>query len=502
MTVGSGADVIVAWVNGWNRIGWTMFGAIAVAGIATKVFGGKLRKQAAAKREQALAGARAEARRSVIDTFEAMEDRLARAYAASFATAATERLADEVDRTIALRRVSQSADQAVAALSDPLGRIAPGGSSSHAPTNTAHLLQRTIRPGAANVDRLLWLGEDGAPIRTVLSQRTLESEPARTTAYDPRRRERLVERMRMFVRRTSARPRPGAGLDWLSATHDELADDPEALEHLLAADELAARGRPHIVIAGDYSSGKSSFVKRLLVDAGEASPEGLAVGGQHVTDRAATFTWGDWDLVDTPGFQSSSIGHADEAHRAVVGAAVVVLLFNPNLVVGNRSDLSAVLTGDEASSRVGKAPRALFVVNRADELGVDPHDDLAAYEVLCARKELELRQAIASIGSTSSSVIEVADDQVLCTASDPYGMVGDEKEVTSAVYDEHRDWDGMDAFHGALRQVARDAMRNGVDVGVLGAGRRPPRKALRRTTKGARRFDKTDPHSSSDSSSI
>ena len=153
-----------------------------------------------------------------------------------------------------------------------------------------------------------------------------------------------------------------------------------------------------------------------------------------------------------------------------MGAAVVVLLFNPNLVVGNRSDLSAVLTGDEASSRVGKAPRALFVVNRADELGVDPHDDLAAYEVLCARKELELRQAIASIGSTSSSVIEVAEDQVLCTASDPYGMVGDEKEVTSGVYDEHRDWDGMDAFHGALRQVARDAMRNGVDVGVLEAG--------------------------------
>ena len=160
VTVGSGAYVILAWANSWNPIGWTMFGAIAVAGIASKLFGGKLRKQAAAKREQALAGARAEARRSVIDTFEAMEDRLVRAYAASFATAATERLAGEVDRTIALRRVSQSADQAVAALSDALGRIAPGGSSSHVLADTAHLLQRTIRPGAANVDRLLWLGED------------------------------------------------------------------------------------------------------------------------------------------------------------------------------------------------------------------------------------------------------------------------------------------------------------------------------------------------------
>lgn len=178
VAVGSGAYVIVAAANSWNLIGWTMFGAIAVAGIASKLFGGKLRKQAAAKREQALASARAEARRSVIDTFEAMEEQLVRPYAASFATAATERLADEVDRTVALRRVSRSADQAAAALSDALGRIAPGASSTHVLADTARLLQRTIHAGASNADRLLFgSARTGATIRTVSSQRMPSLRP-------------------------------------------------------------------------------------------------------------------------------------------------------------------------------------------------------------------------------------------------------------------------------------------------------------------------------------
>lgn len=470
VAVGTGGYMIAAVViASVNPITLPIGIAIGAAGLAMKLFGGKLRKQAASKREQALATARAEARRSVIDTFDGMEVELAHAFTSSFATSAAEQLGDQVDRAMALRRLGASADQAAAALLGALDHIAPGGSSAHVLSDTAHLLQRTIYPGAPNAERLIWLGEDWCADPDGLELEAAEAERARTTAYDLRRSERLMERMRRFARRASVRPRPGAGLEWLAAAHDQLAGDPQAVQHLQAADELARDGRPQIVIAGDYSSGKSSFVKRLLVDAGEVAPEELDVGAHPVTDRAATFAWGDWNLVDTPGFQSSNVEHADEAHQAIVGAAVVVLLFNANLVVGDRSDLAAVLAGNEVSGRVGKVSRTLFVVNRADELGVDPRDDLPAFEALCARKELELRQAIASI-SPSGKAIDVAEDQLLCTASDPYGMVGDEKEIASGVYDEHRDWDGMDAFHVALRQVTRDVMRNGVDVGVLEAG--------------------------------
>lgn len=470
VTVGTGGVMLVTAILSSNPITLPVGIAIGVGALVTKLFGGRLRKQAAAKRERALATARAEARRSVIDSFDGMETELARAFATSFAESAAEQLGEQVDRALALRRLVASADHGTSTLMIAFDGIPVGGSSAHVLSDTAHLLQRTIHPGTPNADRLIWLGEDWCTDPLGLEPEDLESEPARTTAYDLRRSRRLMERMRRFARRASVRPRPGTGLEWLAAAHDELADDPEAVHHLGAADQLASDGRPQIVIAGDYSSGKSSFVKRLLVDAGEPAPEGLAVGAHPVTARAATFAWGDWNLTDTPGFQSSNADHADEAHQAIVGAAVVVLLFNANLIVGDRSDLAAVLAGDAVSGRVGKASRALFVVNRADELGVDPHDDLEAYEVLCGRKELELRQAIASIGGPSGQVLEVAEDQVLCTASDPYGMVGDAQDVGSGVYDEHRDWDGMDAFHDCLRQVTRDAMGNGVDVGVLEAG--------------------------------
>ena len=470
VTVGTGGVAIIATIFFTNPITLPIGLAIGAGALVTKLIGDKLRKNAAERRERALATARAEARRSVIDTFDAMETELARAFATSFAESAAEQLGDQVDRAIALRRLVASADHGTSTLMRAFDGIPVGGSSSHVLSDTAHLLQRTIHPGAPNADRLLWLGEDWCTDSLALEPEDLESEPVRTTAYDLARSRRLVERMRRFARRASVRPRPGIGLEWLAAAHDALADDPEAIHQLGAADRLASEGRPQIVIAGDYSSGKSSFVKRLLVDAGEPAPEGLAVGAHPVTARAATFTWGDWKLTDTPGFQSGNGDHADEAHHAIVGAAVVVLLFNANLVVGDRSDLAAVLLGDAASGRVGKASRALFVVNRADELGVDPHDDPEAYEVLCRRKELELRQAMASIGGPSGRVIEVAEDQVLCTASDPYGMVGDARDVGSGVYDEHRDWDGMDAFHDCLGQVTRDAMSNGVDVGVLEAG--------------------------------
>ena len=228
-------------------------------------------------------------------------------------------------------------------------------------------------------------------------------------------------------------------------------------------DALASADRPRLIVAGDYSAGKSSFVKRLLVESGAPVPDTLGIAAHPTTDRVSHFACGGWDLVDTPGFQSGTDAHAAEAHRALVGASVVLLLLNPNLVVGDPEDLRSVLLGDPATGRVGKLKRTVFVINRADELGVDPFDDMDAYEQLCARKELELTQAISALtGATPGTV--------LCVAGDPFGMVGDRRDVAAADYAQHRDWDGIAPLKETLLDPQGDLLRHGVDVMVLEAG--------------------------------
>ena len=55
-------------------------------------------------------------------------------------------------------------------------------------------------------------------------------------------------------------------------------------------------------------------------------------------------------------------------------------------------------------------------------------------------------------------------------ASDPYGLVGDRDDVNRADYDQHRDWDGMDALHRGLADASEALGRNGVDVRILEGG--------------------------------
>ena len=55
-------------------------------------------------------------------------------------------------------------------------------------------------------------------------------------------------------------------------------------------------------------------------------------------------------------------------------------------------------------------------------------------------------------------------------ASDPFGQVGDAREVTRADFDEFRDWDGMDEVRAAFDEFARALQANSVDVSMLHAG--------------------------------
>lgn len=487
-TIGTGAYVAVALANSWNPIGWTL-GAVAVGGAIAGWFGRRKRKAAEHQREAARSSARASARKAVNDTFEELEAELTRQFGAVFSAAAVGRLSEEVEQAIAVRRLIAAADTGEDALSDALEAVPPSRSSAHVLADVARDVQRRTFPGDAAADRLLWLGESWCTDPTGLEETGVPATVRRAAGLDPRRRKSLTKRLRAFVRRGSSRPAPGDGTAWLTETDTALADDQEAREALVEVHALVERGRPRLVVVGDYNAGKSSFIKRLLLDAGLTPPDELSVAARPETATATTYAWEGWDVVDTPGFQSADPAHGARAQAALDTASMVLVLFNPNLVVGNPAHLRVLLKGDD--HRASKSSRTVFLINRADELGVDPHDDLHAYEQLCDRKELELRQALGSLRPGGQA--DVRDDQVLCVASDPYGMVGDRRDATSADYDPHRGWDGLDAFHRVVRELTEDHAANGVDIAVLGGG-----TAALGTLVAARRAELADLRAQSD----
>ena len=164
--------------------------------------------------------------------------------------------------------------------------------------------------------------------------------------------------------------------------------------------------------------------KRLLIDAGSPLPETLEIRADPATDSPREYHWDGITLIDNPGFQSSDSAHDESALRSLSDASAIVYLFQPNLIVGDDEYMTTVLKGSEDHGVDSKLSHTFFVVNRSDELGVDPADDLGAYRQLVQRKQSELSAAL------SKRNIAVTPDRVLCMASDPYGLVGVEPMST------------------------------------------------------------------------
>lgn len=473
LSVGSGGALLAAGLTAWNPAGWvlaTIAGASAVGGLASSYFGGRLRRRGARQRVRAMSDARAKGRRAVLATFDNLERLVSDDFGRILSDAAHARLADDVAQATALRLVAGVAEDAIDDLQHAAGRVPAATDARHLLSDVARDLQRRRFPGDAAAERRLWLGEDWCDDPEGLSDAAIDATAA-APRPDPVVDDQLRARVRSVVDRAAALPEAGSGAAWLTTTHEQLAGDEEALAALDPACWLLDGAPPRLVLAGDYSTGKSSFIKRLLVDAGQAVPEELHVAARPTTSSMRVLDWEGWELVDTPGFQSSDADHAAAAHVAVLGGSVLVVMFNPNLVVGGARDLLAILDGDPPGGRVGKLPRTLLVINRSDELGPDPREDPAAHRNLCRRKERELVQALEAVRDRTPDRRDAVDaQQVLCVASDPFGAVGDRTNVAPADYDEHRDWDGMDALHGALVD-ARHALGAGAgDLRVLENG--------------------------------
>ena len=251
--------------------------------------------------------------------------------------------------------------------------------------------------------------------------------------------------------------------NWTDTVATSVALDQPAVEELQYARALIDKP-PRIVVLGDYSSGKTSLIKRLLAEAGEETPASLHVDARSATSEASHYRFGPLDLVDAPGFQSGNDKHDASALEASTAAAITVVVLHVNLLIGDTSRLERLLLGDVIA--VGKAARTIFVIGRTDEIGVDPTVSPGEFIVRRRRKVDELLSILDSRG------LHVERSHVLALAADPYGLVGNKAPVTASDYStSNRIWDGASSLCSPLLELTESALSGMSASAALDFGR-------------------------------
>src|SRR6476646_2725027 len=101
----------------------------------------------------------------------------------------------------------------------------------------------------------------------------------------------------------------------------------EVIERLVGAEqtakvaaewsEHAARDKVEVTFLGPYSSGKSTLLRRLVIDGGAQIPEWLTVSARRETFELNAVNVGDLTFTDAPGFAAGSELHDELAQDAL-----------------------------------------------------------------------------------------------------------------------------------------------------------------------------------------
>lgn len=258
--------------------------------------------------------------------------------------------------------------------------------------------------------------------------------------------------------------------DWCQCAWKEISALPG-----VASDELrhqweshAAREEVIVTFFGPYDSGKSSLLKRLLVDDNQPIPGWLTVSARRETFEKNEAEVKGVVVRDTPGIAGGNAQHAEIADDSLALSDVVVLVLPPQLITSNKATFINVLNGgrffcpgDVAYARQGFG----VALSRMDEAGVSPEDDPEGYQALAQRKTKELDDLLRSEGVPKQMVA------LSITAADPSGLVGNSVPSDRHVYDEGRQWDGMESFADFLRSLParKNELRQHAEIRFLGA---------------------------------
>lgn len=214
----------------------------------------------------------------------------------------------------------------------------------------------------------------------------------------------------------------------------------------VAADEqwqrFASITEPVVTVYGAYDTGKSSLLRRLIVDSGVETPDWLTISARHETFEVNEVRAAGCLLRDTPGFVAGAADARADMNTQLANAAVeltdvAIVTVTPQLATAEFSALQALL-------RQVWGPGSLwFVISRFDEVGVDPESDLDGYRERAKRKTGELRRAL----ELDESV------PVFVVSQDFAQMAGSERNPNPELWDDFRDWDGIAELLDALRNI-------------------------------------------------
>ncbi len=216
--------------------------------------------------------------------------------------------------------------------------------------------------------------------------------------------------------------------------------------------EYEALGQAVLTIFGVYDSGKSTLLKRLIVDDGKTVPGWVTISARRETFEVNTIKLS-WAIIrDTPGLAGGNAEHEKIALEALMLSDAVLLVLPPQLLTGERETIVALLQGTHFNS-VAALPLpkdALYIaIARMDEAGTDPSENISGYKDLCKRKITELCDQL------QRTDVQFNKHQINCVAADPYQQVGN-RDVTLKEYDEFRSWDGISTLYDQLSIIGKN----------------------------------------------
>nr|WTB35297.1 50S ribosome-binding GTPase [Streptomyces sp. NBC_00830] len=428
----------------WNPAGWVLGAAVAGVGIVGQLqqhFGKKMSQQESQQAREAKAQAFADCHRAVDQTFVDYEDALVRDSREAAWTLLAPAVGESLRAAIELRMARSRIVRLIDSLQTYAGSIKP------APAVTDVLLraQRRMGQSPAEVTRAL-LGEDW--LESGVDHQSAQIDHAVHEAYSSRREEDRSRLTRAIASAWSA-PSTANIHSWRDDLEDAARRDP-ALFDIARTFWRVDGARPALAVLGDYNSGKSSLIRRIMVDSGRQPHAAFDIRALPATAAANRYQFPRFDLVDTPGLQSGHDEHDTAALEAIAEAALVFVVVHINLLVGNTSILEELSRGSEMIA--AKGGRMVFLVNRCDELGVDPLTAPEAFLNLQNRKREELHAAFAARS------IEVEIDRIHCLSGDPFGLVGGDATAEPGDFDENRLWDGVTALTSAISGLSDEQL--------------------------------------------
>ncbi len=205
----------------------------------------------------------------------------------------------------------------------------------------------------------------------------------------------------------------------------------------------AAEKQPVLTLFGAFDTGKSSILRRLLVDTGQPLPEWLTISARHETFAENAVRVNGCLIRDTPGLSpegldARSLSNSDIARSALGRTDVLLVTLNPQLSTGEHAELVDVLSHGWSKGDVW------FLISRADEGGVDPTLDPEGFEAWSARKREELKQSL--------NLVDPA--RIFVLVPDFAGLGAYEPDPTPSLWESSREWDGMAELTAALDDLA------------------------------------------------